>query len=299
MRLSRAMLVAALVFGAACEAPTDTLAPDVDAQFARSADKFDPACKPKKLKADQKGKVSRNDCLYTLGGRDQREDLYVLESAGGNQMMTFTTNAEFDGLLGITEDGKPLFEGVVLGSRTFQAGTPRVFHFVGGSPTYGMFFSGYDETQFGKYTITTEVAPVSYQCGGGVFFMEGTVGFDQYLDGGNACEYTIQFSPFPDVIGKPIWTQGFNAKLTAGESYTVRLEGLDASFQPALTVFTYGPFTPIAQDLSSSSSDGDREVTFSVPNTRYVYIEISSGTFDGNGDWVLQDGTYGFSFFQN
>jgi hypothetical protein len=293
------MLVAAVVFGAACEAPTETLAPEIDAQFAK-AGKEDPHCKPKKLKDDQKGKISKNDCLYTENENGQREDLYTVDGAGGGQMMTFTATAEFDGIFGIMEAGQELFQGTVWGSRGFTADEPGLMKFVGGSPTYEMFFSGGDASQLGKYTLTTEVGPVSYQCGGGVFFLEGTVGFDQYMDGNNSCEYLVEYSPFPEAIGQPIWTHGYNAKLMAGESYTVTIDGANPSFQPTLTVFSYaGGFSVIAQDFDEGSSDTAREATFSLPFTGYVYIEISSGRGDGEGGWVQEEGTYGFSFSRN
>ena len=85
-------------------------------------------------------------------------------------------------------------------------------------------------------------------------------------------------------------------RIPSPTSGTVRVDGLDPTFQPGVTIFGGGV---LAQDVSDVGPDGSREVTFTAPITRYVLVELSSGRFDGAGNWAQQVGDYGFSFTSN
>ncbi len=296
MRMTRTLLVAVAVFGTACGANdkvTGVTAAGGPAAFAK-ADKVDPACKTKKLKDSQKGKIKANSCEFTPGGTGTREDLYTVAGDGPSLMTTYTADAEFDGIFGVTEANQPLFAGTVWGYERFVAGTPMSFSVVGSSSEYGLFMGGADSTQLGKYTVSVETGPVVHSCDRDVY-LEGTVGFHTALDGANSCTVLIQYSPYPEAIGKPIWTHNFYAKVLAGHSYTVRIDGLSDAFEPGLTIFGGGV---LAQSVGPIGPDGVREVTFTPAITRYVLAEISSGRFVG-GDWVNQVGSYGFTFTSN
>lgn len=296
MRSTRNLLVAAMAFAAACDsgrsvAPAATA--DRPAQFARSA-ATDAACRAAKLKDDQKGKLKRNSCEFTLVPGGRREDLYALNGAGGGQMTTFTASAEFSGIFGATEADQPLFQGTVWGYEQFTAGTPIAFSVVGSSTDYGFFIGGTDSTQLGKYTVTTTVGPVAHACDRATF-LQGTVAFQTTLDGSNSCTVNVAYSPYPEAIGKPLWTHNYYAKALAGHTYTVHLDGLSASFGPGLTVFGGGV---LAQSVGPIGPGGTRDVTFTPATTRWVLVEISSGRFVGD-TWVQQTGDYGLSFSGN
>ncbi|HEU4989728.1 MAG TPA: hypothetical protein VFT41_08100 [Gemmatimonadaceae bacterium] len=296
MRISRFLPLAALALGTACDsnrsvAPVATT--ERPAQFAKGP-ATDPACRAGTLKDDQKGKLKENSCEFTLVPGGRREDLYALSGAGSSQMMTFTASAEFSGIFGITEADSALFKGTVWGYEQFVAGTPISFSIVGSSADFGFFLGGTDSTQLGKYRLTTTVGAVSHSCDRATF-LQGTVAFHTSLDGSNSCTEYVQYSPYPEAIGKPLWTHNYYAKVLAGHAYTVRVDGLDASFGPGLTIFGGGV---LAQSVGPIAPDGARELTFTAPATRWVLVEISSGRFV-NGTWTQQTGSYGLTFTSN
>ena len=49
--------------------------------------------------------------------------------------------------------------------------------------------------------------------------------------------YTIEFTPHPEALGKPIATQNYWMRLQAGRAYTVTLGGVHAGFEAGLTIF--------------------------------------------------------------
>ncbi len=296
MRFARTLLVAAAVFGAACGTNNDVVgvtAAGGPAAFAK-ADKTDPACKTKNLKDSQKGKLKDNSCEFTPAGNGRREDLYTVAGDGPGLMTTYTADAEFSGIFGVTEANQPLFAGTVWGYEQFAAGTPMSFSVVGSSSEYGLFVGGTDSTQLGKYTVSVATGPVVHSCDRGIY-LEGTVGFHTALDGMNSCTVLIQYSPYPAAIGKPIWTHNFYAKVLGGHTYTVRIDGLSGAFEPGLTIFGGGV---LAQSVGPIGPDGVREVTFTPATTRWILSEVSSGRFVGS-DWVNQAGSYGFAFTSN
>jgi hypothetical protein len=296
MRASRALLVgAAALFASACEGSQHLIAPAPTdaggaAVFAKQS-KGDPHCKTKSLKRTQKGKIKANGCLFTESANGQREDLYTFAGAGSNQMMTFTANAAFSGIFGVTDTSDVPFAGTVWGYQNFDANTPTAFSVIGSNDEYGMFVSGGDSTQLGKYTVSTSVGAPAYSCDA-LIFLQGTVTFGTALDGGNSCHETIEFTPYPPALGQPIWTHNFYAKVIGGHSYTVHVDGLTGTFQVALTIFGGGV---VAQDVGDVTPRSTRDVTFTAPYTRYVLVELASGRFVG-GAWALESGSYSLTF---
>jgi hypothetical protein len=74
-----------------------------------------------------------------------------------------------------------------------------------------------------------------------------------------ACKGTAKFSPFPEAIGNPILTHGYDVKLDAGVKYTISLDGDPDSFNPSLTVFRAG--SVVAQSVKGSSGARTMSVT--------------------------------------
>lgn len=311
MRVARFLPVYSLAFLAACGTVDSVAGPDLGPDDALQAQadkkiKLDKdqkkACRRTPLTLSVSAEITAADCLYDLAGRTQYEDLYsvrpadLVKEAGaavaGSPKLTFTAAAAFDGLFGFTAEDKDPFAGLVLGSRTFAANTPRVFSVVGGEKEYGLFFSGYDETQLGGYALSTSVsAGGSWQCGE-LVFLAGSASFSGNISPATGCAGTIQFGPN---AGNPLYYQYRYAKLEAGKSYTATISGIDPN-TPAVTLFMAhllngGGTVDETLNLSAFDGDTDRSITLTASVTGYYYVEVS--TIPG------QPADFHFSFTEN
>jgi len=311
MRVARFLPVCSLAFLAACGTVDSVAGPELGGDETLQAQagqkiKLDKdqkkACKRTPLTLAATGEITADDCVYDLAGRTQFEDLYsvrpkdLVKEAGvsvdGSPKLTFTATAAFNGLWGLTAEDKDPFAGLVLGSRTFVANTPRVFSVVGGEKEYGLFFSGYDETHLGGYALATTVsAGGAWQCGE-LVFLAGSASFSGNISPATGCAGTIQFGPY---AGNPLYYQYRYAKLEAGKSYTATIAGIDPN-TPAVTLFMVhfaggGVTVDETLDFSASPGDTDRSITLTASVTGYYYVEVS--TIPG------QPSDFQFSFSEN
>lgn len=234
------------------------------------------------------GSITASDCLFTVNSR--RSDYYTTTIANG-QAIEFTPTSTFPGLYGVKEATTDPKVGTVYGSVQLN----RAMRVVGSGAPLQLFVSGVDGTALGTYSIAMTPAAQPYTCGRAHAVVPGAT-FSAGLDASTACQTTIQFSPCAECIGKPIRTHFWNVKLDAGVEYTIRLSNISgANFNPAFTIFianAQGQLTVLRQSMPGSGAVREFKVT--VPNTVYVFPEISSGMFV-NGSWQTPSGSYTLS----
>lgn len=300
MRFQKTALLSAVLLAAAC-APQDNNSP-TEPQFAVVPEKGKPqdvACRPADLKAVENGKIKKNDCLFVNGqGVEQRENLFRVDQLAlglpdlsGANMLTFTPDAEFSGIFGVSNWDETRFGVPVYGYNNFVANsTDRTFSIIGSNPEYKLFISGADATQLGKYTLTTTVAASSNSCtSGSRTFLQGNVAFSSTIDDGNSCDGTIAVGPY---AGGPLKYQFWYAKLKAGQTVTVSIDGVDTN-DPTITLAAIVFGSPFARlDFADSAgNDPDRSLTFTAPFEAYYYIEVSGAPGVSS--------SYDFSFTSN
>lgn len=247
-------------------------------------------CTPIGLASSVSGTISANDCLFTVAER--RSDYYSVTIPNGTAY-EFTTTSDFAGLWGVKEATADPNVGLVFGSRALG----QAMRVVGNGAPLQLFLSGQDGSSFGSYTITrSEAEP--FTCGRVHVIVPGAA-FDADLNDGNACATTIQFSPFPDVIGRPLLYHGYNVRLLKDVSYTFRLSGLSPTVGMGFTIFLGG------QVLRQSVGDfaTTREFTFQLPAaittpSAYVFAEVSTGRFF-NGVWETRPDAYRLEIIRN
>lgn len=289
MKKSSAAFAMVLLLAACSESPT-AMAP-TDAALSKGeagAPLGKGNCNPKQLRETQSGQINPGSCLFNEE-TGRRSAYFTTETPAEGSMLSVTLTAGFRGVFGIKQEMADPAAGIVWGSLAFVAEAPRRLAFVGSSPRQQLFVSGFDGGERGAFQLDARVEPVSYTCGIPVV-MEAPVRFAQTLDAGHACLTTIRFSPFPEAIGKPLLTQGYNARLLPGASYEIRVEGVSPQFPAGLTVFKGG--RPVAQSVGPVPADGVRSVVVTSNDLGYFYIEVSSATSDGNGGWDTPAGSY-------
>jgi len=240
-------------------------------------------CTPRPLGTSVSGTITANDCLFTVAER--RSDYYAFTIPNG-VANEFTTTTDFPGLWGVKEATTDPKIGLVYGSRALG----QRMRVVGNGAALQLFVSGQDGTSFGNYSITrSEAEP--FTCGR-IHFAVAGARFNANLTSANACATTIQFSPFPEVIGKPLLYHGYNVRLLKGVTYTFRLSGLSPTVGMGFTIFLGN------QVLRQSVGDflTTREFTFQLPESvtapsAYVFAEVSTGRFF-NGVWETRPDSY-------
>ncbi|MEA3246617.1 MAG: hypothetical protein U9Q74_10735 [Gemmatimonadota bacterium] len=277
MHIASKVTIGAMFLAVACAPADKALAPPAAPDFKGKPQ--DVACKTKDLKAVQKGKITANDCLFE---GTQRENLYRadqqalgLPDFSGSHMLVFEQDAEFDGIYGISDWDDTPFGDPVFGYQTFVANdASRSFAVIGSDPEYKLFVSGADETQLGKYTLTTSVATSANSCETGRrTVLQGNVAFSSAITDATSCEGVVEVGPY---VGQPLNYQFWYAKLTTGQNVTVRADGIDGD-DPSVTLAVIVFGSPFAQlDFSSGAGDTDREISFTVPFDAYYYVEVSS-----------------------
>jgi uncharacterized protein YjdB len=230
------------------------------------------------------GAIEPTDCMTSDGGR--RTDYYSVAIANG-EAVEFTSSGSLAGSWGVKESTTDARAGAVYGSVSI-GGKLRV---IGSGAPLQLFVSGQDAAAVGTYTITRSAAAEPYACGTMPVAVVPGATFSADLTPTNACAATVMFSPYEEAIGQPILTHGFNVKLDAGVTYTMAVSGFTKPFSPALTVFADGAV--VAQDADVSSSA--RTVSVTVPQSRYVFVEVSSGYFLTPGNWDTPSGSYTLS----
>lgn len=221
------------------------------------------------------GAIAADDCLFKVAGR--RSDYYTFASSA-NQMMVLKASGTLDGLFGIKQATADPTSGTVYDSDNIGS----ELRFVGNGDPVQVFVSGRDSTKLGTYTLAKS-GPVSHACpstaaGIPTITMMPGASYGESITAANSCKPTVQYSPVPAAIGKPLLAHYYATKLDAGRRYTITATGLPA--QSALSIFNNGL---VAQHTGSTT--GTRSVSFTAAASAYYVIEISSGGFDAGGTW--------------
>ncbi len=240
------------------------------------------------------GAISTIDCLLTLSNGVTRYSDYYRVTIPNGEVQRFTIASGFAAIYGIKEDTPDPRLGLVHGSTTSGGGV--AFRVVGNGEPVQLFVSGANATQLGNYAVTRSVVADAHVCEDYDFILPGAT-FTTTLTAANACPGTVQFSPFPDAIGKPLLLHAYSFKARAGVTYTLTLSGLTPAFNPAFTLFGFDPATQSLFVIGQSvgAYQPVRSLTFSVSADQYVYPEVASGNPDGNGGWATPAGSYTLS----
>lgn len=230
------------------------------------------------------GEITAGDCWYAAAGRFG--DYYALTPANGEVVLLQTSG--LDGITGVKAATSDPTLGTVFGSR----GNGATYRVIGNGDPLQFYVSGRTGDAFGAYAVTRSVSAEAFRCGALTFVVPGA-SFANTLTEATGCRYTIQFSPFPEVIGKPIVTHSFWTRLDAGRAYTITLGGVHAGFNAGLTIFPNlvngAPVAQSVEDLAPGQTT--RTVTFTPATAGYYMIEVSSGRLV-DGEWTNPMGAY-------
>jgi hypothetical protein len=287
----RLALLATGVFLVACSdnnvEPT-SVTPDFYAAEDAGAPAGKGNCQPQQLKDTQQGRITPGSCNYNdaIGRRSQ---YYQANTPGAGQQLALRWTGDFAPVLGVKADTDNANLGLIHTAFSWDIGDPVGVNFIGASPTQQVFVSNRDANALGTFELTSALEPISYACDYPTIY-EAPVAFNTSLDGAHACHVTVQFSPFPEAIGKPLHSQFYYGKLLAGKTYEIQIEGVSAQFNPALTVYRGNV---VRQSVGEVPANGIRAVTPITPATTGTYVvEIASGHPDGQGGWVTPAGNY-------
>ncbi|MGQ0560950.1 MAG: hypothetical protein ACT443_03640 [Gemmatimonadota bacterium] len=263
----RFALLATVVFLAACSEntvePTE-LAPSYSQNGGSPAGIGN--CHPRTLKSAQQGRITPGSCNFNdaIGRRTQ---YYQATTPAAGQMLAIRWTGDFAPVLGVKQDTDNPNLGLIHTAFSWDAGDQAGVNFVGTSPTQQVFVSNRDADTYGAFALTSSVEPVSYSCDYPTIY-EVPVDLTQQLDAGHSCHVTVQFSPFPEAIGQALHSQFYYGKLIAGTTYNVRIEGVSAAFNPALTIYRGGV---VRQSVGNLPANGVRAVAPITPaNDRYL-----------------------------
>lgn len=227
------------------------------------------------------GAITSLDCYFAAGNR--YGDYYGF-SVPTAQAQRFLATGAIHGPWGVKEATADPRTGWVYGSTVVGNGAG--IRVIGTGIPLQLFIGGTNVSDLGAYNVTRTVETEMHDCADYQFLI-GDVTFSTTLNPGNACHETIAFTPFPEAMGKPILTHGYNMKLHAGVPYTFTISNYSSSMNPGLTIFSGGV---LAQSVGAYQPV--RSLTVSVPVDRYVYVEVSTGGPDGSGGWVTPSGSY-------
>ena len=235
------------------------------------------------------GEITPDDCPFTVN--DRRSDYYWFPTTMGEVIKIQSSGLV--GLTGIKENTADPKIGTVFGSRAIGA----QYRVISNGDPVQFFVSGLDGTKFGAYSATRGQDTQAHVCGLFTYVMRGAT-FSTNLTSTNSCHATVQFTPVPQALGKPLFVQDYLVKMDAGTSYTITLSGLTNTFDPALTVYsTLGGFPVVAQSVPGPlPAASTRSVTFTPSATTYYDVEVASGRFiDAFVTWQTQTGPFTMS----
>lgn len=226
------------------------------------------------------GAIATDDCVATSTGR--RTDYYAF-SAPANTMTVIRSSGTLDGIVGFKQTTADATTGTVYDSDNVG----RELRLIGNGAPLQLFVTGRDSTKFGTYSFN-RLSPAPFACpstatGVPLVAIMPSAQYAETIAASNSCTVTVQFSPIPAAIGKPLLTHNYAVKLDAGNRYTIAVS--NTAPQSALTVFSNGAV--VAQNVSATG--GLRSVTFTAAASAYYVIELSSGGFtnaDFSGPWV-------------
>lgn len=287
MKADRLVIAVCLTFIASCGGD-DLVQPgldDLEPSLAKVNQRA--TCRPSVLTPGaNQGTVSADDCVFNNGTEDQYEDLYIvpqgrLGTMNGNQMATFALEAEdFDWIFGFGGKTGEIFPNPVYAFRRGPAGVYtsstgfaiNTFSVVGGEAVYKMWVGGQSTSDVGDYTLTAAAAPVSNSCATGHrVYLQGNVTFTSSIENGNSCRGTIAIGPH---IGQPLNYQYWWIRVSAGETITLELNGVEEPTMAAL-IIDWG-LNQASLDLGDGPGDTNRFVTFTAQRRTDIYVEVST-----------------------
>lgn len=247
------------------------------------------------------GEITKDDCLFhPVPGR--RTDYYRFTLANG-EVNSFVVTAEFIGPFGVKAETVNPRIGTVFGSRNLSVlnGMTNRMRVIGNGDLLQFFLSGNNGApdSFGAYSITRSVQTQAHGCGMSTFVVPGA-SFATTLNQANSCVYNVAFTNFPPALGKPLHAHRYWVRLDELKPYTITINGLSNTFDPALTVFpNIFAAPPVAQSFPTGGAQSTRSVTFTPPARDYYLIEVASGRFIGDpsnpANWANETGSFTLS----
>ncbi len=282
----------------ATESPVDVhdeglSAADAPLGLARANE--DGSCRVRRLRLSRTGRIRDTNCAFLGLGYPAYADVYRFRpdrefpdydpGTNGLEMFTFTVSTEFLGQYGIKENTTDPFDGALDGGMYFNANTTTAMSLVGTRNRYQFFILG-GLNEFGRYEITTTRQGAGDHSCGQVIVLQGEVTFDSGMAIGNVCIQTFGQT-----------TYGVHRRFVQaapGVTYTLRLDGLSAGFQPALAAYSInGLITASTGALPGGATS--REISFSLgpefilPQDRFVMLLVGT----------TQPGTYTLSLTES
>jgi hypothetical protein len=223
------------------------------------------------------GTITASDCQFVASQR-YADRFYFAPSA--NTVTVIKSTGDFSGEFGMTESVAYFQESLVFGSTKLGS----ELRIVGNGDRWQLFVSGTTLATTGSYTLT-ESAAVGHACPTAAprLYLVAGATYRDAVTAQNSCEFLAEYSPYPEVNGKPLLTHYLYSKLDAGKQYTISVSGMPG--QSALTIFRNG----VAAQNVGPTVGGVRTVTVTPATAGYYAIEISSGGFEfanRTGNWL-------------
>ena len=218
-------------------------------------------------------------CLFTSGPVTRWSRYWEFEVTS-QSTFEWKVRPEFAHVVGFKQATANASEGVVWGSAAGNAGDSTVLRAVLAPARYQLFVSTRDTSAGGAFTFTGATPAVTaltngLGCTRATWLVPGTRVAGAMLDAAAGdCRSTIQFTPFPEALGKPLVLDFYQVKLLAGRTYTITttLPSRAAYGGAALTVYRGGIVGQDVQDQSRLV----RTVQITPPSEGTYLIEVSA-----------------------
>lgn len=235
------------------------------------------------------GTLNQFGCRFTSGTVSRWSRYWEFE-VSAQSTFEWRVRPEFPHVIGIKQATAITSEGTVWGSAAGEAGDSTQLRAVLAPARYQLFLSTRDTSVSGAYTFAggTPAVPTltsGLGCNRATWLVPGTRVVGAVLDSAAGdCRTTIRFSPFPDVIGKPLVIDYYQARLLAGRTYTITytLPSRDAYGGAALTVYRGNIVGQDVQDQTRLV----RTVEITPPSDGTYLIEPSANGSPAN-NWAL------------
>jgi alpha-tubulin suppressor-like RCC1 family protein len=218
------------------------------------------------------------DCSLQFGDitvRSQYFDFSLTETTA----IDFQWSGEMDFTAGLKEDTEDARTGTVWGSfaGTEANGRETRLRTILPAGSYQLFLSGRNESQLGRYDLTPTVTSVAAITAGQpcntftLLVPETTVQGAKLDQGEGDCVSTIQFSPDPSFIGRPLLLERYVVRLPAGKTFNATVSGVDGGMAPTLSVFVGN------QLVGQKIPDGSSQLSVQIEPTALTYyaLEVS------------------------
>lgn len=235
------------------------------------------------------GTLNAFSCLFASGSASRWSRYWEFEVTS-QSTFEWRVRPEFAHVVGIKQATANTSEGTVWGSAAGNAGDSTVLRAVLAPARYQLFVSTRDTSARGAFTFVggTPSIPTltnGLGCSRATWLVPGTRVAGAVLDSAAGdCRSTIQFTPFPEALGKPLVIDFYQARLLAGRTYTITftLPSRAAYGGAALTVYRGGIVGQDVQDQSRLV----RTVQITPPSDGTYLIEASANGAPAS-NWAL------------